>query len=149
MRSPSTTIAFAHGFGLSQWLVPHALQVTGGADSSGAPHALQKRTDATSGLRAEDEHDLRAAELTRAHPVEWPDLLHPEVLREPPALAGEARSVHDDAAREVAPRRIPDAAEPVAAVRDAVGRSRRRARAAVPVEDENNGGGARALGGGR
>jgi hypothetical protein len=112
------------------------------------PVAWCSRSTAEKPSGAEDEDDLRAAELTRAHPVEWPDLLHAEVLREPPALAGEARSVHDDAAREVAPRRIPDAAEPVAAVRDSLGRSRRRTRASVPVEDENNGGGARALGGG-
>lgn len=45
----STTIAFAHGFGFRQWLVPHAEQVTGGGDASSAPHAEQKRTAGMAG----------------------------------------------------------------------------------------------------
>jgi hypothetical protein len=46
-RPPSTTMPFAPGNGLRQWLVPQLVQVTGGGEGSSAPHAEQKRTAGT------------------------------------------------------------------------------------------------------
>ena len=108
------------------------------------PHRTRSRSarerprgHATSCSGAEDEDDVRAVELAQAHAVERRDLLHAEVACEPSSLADEAGPVHDDAAREVAARRVPDAADPVAALLDACRGDRGGALAAVPVEDED------------
>ena len=58
---------------------------------------------------------MGASELAHAHPVQRRDRPHAELASEPLALADEARPVHDDAAGEVAARRVPDVADPIAA----------------------------------
>ena len=73
----------------------------------------------------------------------------PEVVRESPALAFEALAVHHEAAREVGAGCVRDAADAVAAARDARRGRGRRALAAVAVEDEDRHLAAREMRGGR
>ena len=87
-------------------------------------------------LAAQDEDDLRTVQVTPESPVERADDPHAEVVREQPSLVGEARSVHDDAARD-ALRRVADAADPVAVVMDTGSRGGRGPGPAVPVQDED------------
>ena len=70
-------------------------------------------------LRADDDDGVGAVELRGAQAVERADDADPEITREPAALAFEALAVHDEAAREVRAGRVRDAADLVAATRDA------------------------------
>ena len=72
-----------------------------------------------------------------AQAVERADDADAEVAGEPAALSLEALAVHHEAAREVGARRVRDAADAIAAARDARGRRRCGALAAVAVEDEH------------
>ena len=64
--------------------------------------------------RAENEHDVGAVELGRAHAVERRDEGDVQVAGEPLGLALAAPAVHDEAARVVAPRGVADRADAVA-----------------------------------
>ena len=80
---------------------------------------------------------MGAVQLRGAQAVERADDPDPEVAGEPPALALEALAVHHEAAREIGARRVRDAADAVAAVRDPRGGRGGGALAAVAVEDEH------------
>ena len=58
---------------------------------------------------------MRAVELADANTVERGHGGDSEIASEALALSDEARPVHDDALPEVAPRRVRDVADPVAA----------------------------------
>src|SRR3954453_4049193 len=66
---------------------------------------------------AEEEHEMRAEQLCRAHAVERRHDANVEVSREPSAFRGEAGAVHDERVRR---RRggVPDAPDQVAAGAD-------------------------------
>ena len=105
--------------------------------ANGPFQGLRNEHHATERSVADDQGHVRAEHVGGPEAVERPDDLHVEILREARRLGLVALAEHHERAREVAPRRVPDRADRVAEPTDGVGARRRRAGAAVAVEDDH------------